>query len=141
MEIKIQNSKFQKFGNFSVARLPQKGFVAQTWSWVSSLIGDAKYRDYVPKRVGLTPKLGKAELGSTALANRGAYLLLSQYNYRRKCKSEIQKFKNSGTTPVPPTSPEWACRPDMAMDAISYKRFEVAGLRPPKIEIYPTREQ
>ena len=54
--------------------------------------------------------------------------------------SEIRNSK-FGNFHSSPTSPEGACRPDMVADVFSYKRFEVSGLRPPKSEICPKREQ
>ena len=47
--------------------------------------------------------------------------------------SEIRKLF------IAPTSPERVCRPDMALDVISYKRCNVSGLRPQKSEISPDR--
>ena len=76
--MKIENSKIRKLGKFPVPQPPRKRFVAQTWPWKTPRRRDEDYRAYGPERVGFTPKGGNAGLGTTALVNKGAYILLSQ---------------------------------------------------------------
>ena len=79
--MEIKKAKFRKSEHAKLSpsfQLPGKGFVVQTWSWMSSLIIESKYRAYCPQRVSLTPKGDNAGLGKTAMVNTGTYLLLSQ---------------------------------------------------------------
>ena len=71
----IKNSKFKTLPS---SQLLLKGFVVQTWSLMSSLISDSKYRAYGPKKVRFTAKGDNAGLGKAALVNKGAYFLLSR---------------------------------------------------------------
>ena len=96
----IKNSKFKTLPS---SQLLLKGFVVQTWSWMSSLISDSNYRAYDPKRAIFTPKGDNAGLGKTALVK--------------------MKIKNSKTQKLFsfPTSTEGVFRPDLVLDVGAYK--------------------
>ena len=116
----IGNSKIRKL--LAVPQLLRGGFVVQTWSWMSSLISDAKYRAYGPKRMRFTPKGDKARLDWAkwpwSIQGRISFQVskITDSNENQNFEySDIQKLSSF------PTPPDGVCRPEIFLGAISNK--------------------